>query len=271
MRIKSLLLLTLCWAGLALPARADITYEYVTDATNYLVNPGQTVTVNLYLQETLAGTTPSLIAADKGIFGVGIFINQVGVSPTNAKPSAITAIAGNVGTAPNAFDGFATPTLYSNATTGAVTGASLVEGGSVSSTSPTGPSGTTTGGSVSGPVTRVFVGTMTLAAGDANGQTTYTLQTYKYAPAGNSGNTLTYTTAYNLDNPTAAGSPTIPSQFGTVTGADVFGANGGPAPFTFNVVVAVPEPGSMGLASLAAAGMAVGAWRRWRNRRKPRA
>jgi hypothetical protein len=268
MRIKSLLLLTLCWVGLAQPARAAIVYEFVTDQQNYTVNPGQTATVNIFLQETISGTSTSMIASLNGLYGAGFFVNQAGSSPTGAKPSPITAIAGNgTGSPPNNFDGFTTPTLYTNATTGAVTGASVVEQVNFNNNTG-GPSGTTNGGSVSPDktVTRVFVGTLTLAAGDASSTTTYTLQSYKYAPNGSSGNTLTFVNGYNLD--LAAGDPSAPQQF---TGTDAFGANGGPAPYTFGVAVAVPEPGSMGLASLAAAGMAVGAWRRWRNRRKARA
>jgi hypothetical protein len=266
MRIKSLLLLTLCWVGLAMPARAAIVYEYVTDQQNYTVNPGQTATVKIFLQETISGNSTSLIAAENGLYGSGFFINQVGVSPTGAKSSLITAVAGNPTSTqnpvPNGFDGFTTPTVNT-----AGTQATVVEQVNFSNNTG-GPSGTTNGGSVSPDktVTRVFVGTLTLAAGDASSTTTYTIQSYKYAPAGSSGNTLSFNSGLNLD--AATGDPSSPQPF---TGTDAFGANGGPAPFTFGVAVAVPEPGSMGLASLAAAGMGLGAWRRWRNRRKARA
>jgi hypothetical protein len=261
MRTKALILLTLCWAGLASTARADITYQYVTDTTAYAVNPGATVNVNVYLQETVTGTSSSLIAAETGLFSAGFYLTQSGQVPTN--PTIITAMTPNTQGQPAGFSGGVANAPKFTGSQGALT-----EGLPVTYTGP-GPSGSTQGGSVANGITRVFLGTVTLTAGDPGTTTTFSVESYKFAPTsiggnGANGNTLTNGTGFDLDQ----------TNNGTANGPPVYvGANNfnGTTAYTF-LVASAPEPGSMILAFLAASGMGLGgAWRHWRNRRQVQA
>ena len=59
------LVLTLLAAG---PARAGLMYQYVTDQSAYGGIPGQVVNVNVFLRETLAGGSTSLLVPEDGLF-----------------------------------------------------------------------------------------------------------------------------------------------------------------------------------------------------------
>src|SRR5262249_7813552 len=139
-------------------ARASITYQYVTDATNYNVAAGTNITANVYLQETVTGSDTSFIAAQNGLFSAGFGTQQTGTVPTGA--STISTITPNTQTDPAGFQGPASQNVSS-------TKGYQLETTSVSATG--GPSGTTTGGSVTTgggtTTTKVFLGTITLTAG----------------------------------------------------------------------------------------------------------
>jgi hypothetical protein len=260
MRYGTLVLLTLCWAGLASGARADITYEYVTDQTTYTAaNPGDTVTVTLYLQETATKGSQSLIAAEGGLSGAGVAVAQSKVSPSGASATTISAINPNNSAEPDGFTG--------NGKSGATAAnAFLSEFVSNGFTGSTGPSGTTKGGSVtttgSTTVTDVLLGTLTLKAGDTGSTTTFTVLSLKNSSgnsfSGHDGNTLTFTNFNDLD-------PNSAKNFSPAyTGADSFV---GSTAYTFQVTVAAtPEPGSLVLGAVAASSLALGAWRCRRNR-----
>jgi hypothetical protein len=247
-------------------ARASISYQYVTDATNYNAVAGTNVTANVYLEETVTGSDTSFIAAQHGLFNAGFGTKQTGTVPTGA--STISQITPNTQTEPAGFQG---PTSQSvSATRGW-----QLEGTSLGDTTA-GPSGTTAGGSVTTvggtTTTKVFLGTITLTAGTLGTTTTFTIQskrTLQNDPG--DGNTLTFNGGFDLDKDSSGqGAPV------TWTGADAVGANN-----TFTVT-AVPEPSSLllcGLAvcggafaayrrrkAVAASGLALGVWRRWRNR-----
>jgi hypothetical protein len=242
-------------------AQAGISYQYVTDATNYNAVAGTNVTANVYLQETVTGSDTSFIATENGLFSAGFGTKQTGSVPTGA--TTIMKITPNTQTEPNGFGGF----LFQDVSS---TKGYQLEVTSISDTVG-GPSGTTAGGSVTTgggtTTTRVFLGTITLTAGSLGTTTTFTIESAKnYVNA--DGNTLTFTNGFDLDKD-STGSPTW-------TGADsIMPAN------TFTVT-AVPEPSSLLLCSLAVcggafaayrrrkavavSGLALGTWRRSRNR-----
>jgi hypothetical protein len=240
---------SVCGACLALAllsgaARASIsyTYEYVTDQSTYSGAAGSTVTVSVLLQETAAsGVNSSLINSESGMFS-GAFYAVQSNSPSN--PSTITGVSPN--TAFTANGGLLNSQF--NATQ-----ARLAETEPISASSGV-------SGNQNGNVTTVLMGTISIKVGASD--TTYTVESYKFAPktfggSGVDGNTITFANGYDLDvvNGTAAGGITY-------TGADFF--NGSTA-FSFTVTSATPEPGSLALGAVAASGLALGAWRRWRN------
>src|SRR5262249_8529129 len=89
-------------ACLTNPARADLSYQYVTHASTYTTSAGGTVTVNVFLQETFTSGTPTLIGpsgSEKGLFSAGIAANLLTGSAT------ITGATLNNNTASNPFTG----------------------------------------------------------------------------------------------------------------------------------------------------------------------
>ena len=55
-------------------ARADVIYSFVADQAAYDVNPGGTVSVDVYLQETLTGGSASQLVAQHGLFSFDVAI-----------------------------------------------------------------------------------------------------------------------------------------------------------------------------------------------------
>jgi hypothetical protein len=256
MRRTALILVALCWVSLAGSARASIIYQYVTDQTNYVVQANQTLTVNLYLQETVTGGSSSLLASEGGLFGAGLYVGESGFTPSQSRATTITGILPNNLSEPNGFTG-----LGSSGFTPST--AFLSESVNPAFTGLSGPSGTTTGGSVkiSGgtTITRVYLGQLTLQVGGP-GDTTFQLLSLFNAPSsigplhGHDGNTLTFTNFVDLD-PKIGRNPSF-------TGADSFV---GSSASTFDVTV-VPEPTSLALFLASATGL--GACRAWRRSRR---
>jgi hypothetical protein len=224
--------------------RASITYQYVTDQTSYSAAAGNLVSVSIFLQETVTGSSQSLLTQTPGLFSYAYYVTQTGGpsagqstigSYTSAAPFTGSHFSSSSGSLPpNSFDFAALP-----------------------------PTGSTSGptGSVTGQgVRQILLGTLTINAGAT---TQFTLQSVTHSPgdsaaAGADGNTLTFPNNpgqfYDLDlGGTQNGSA------GTVTfnGADAL-------TYTFTVGPSVPEPGSLTLALVAAAGTAAAAWRRRR-------
>jgi hypothetical protein len=80
------------WVGVA---TAEPTYEFAFDSDNYLVAPGGTVDITVYLKETV-NEGPSVLNSDGvGIFGAGARLNFDGTSPTRAKVLYDTNITPN--------------------------------------------------------------------------------------------------------------------------------------------------------------------------------
>jgi hypothetical protein len=151
-------------------ANASIIYSLVTDQTTYTAAANASVTVNVYLKETLSGTSTSLITADGGLFGGGFEVTAVSGSDTLTGSSADTALFGG-------------PVTYKSSNS--TTQQAVIEGVSNSATAGV-------------PVTNgeILLGTVTVKAG-ASGNTTYAVTSYN-GPTSTQVNT-TFTTGYNLD------------------------------------------------------------------------
>jgi hypothetical protein len=238
--------------GLLAPGacRADVIYQYVTDQPSYAAAVGQTVPVNVLLQETVTGGSTSLMSQTSGLFSYAFYAHQ-----TQGASSGESVIQSYTSAAPfSGAGGSSTPaTLPPN---------SFDFNGNQAIPTSSGPIGAL----VSANVRQVLLGTLLVKVGTP---TTFTLQSALTDPgdaafAGGDGNTFTLpgTAPYDLD---MGGTQT--GSAGTVSfkGTDL-------ASLTFTVqpaVAGVPEPSSLAVALVAAWGMgAVGAWRRWRGRAK---
>ena len=248
-RIGSFLALALALtACLPVTAQASISYQYVTDQSSYTVNAGSTLTVNLYLQESLTGSSQSLIAGDGGMLGAALEMDQT----SGTSGTTITGSHANVGSSTvwgsSSFElGGDTGTLTAtHAQIGVNAGTNL---GQASNVNPD-----ATG--------KILIGTVTLTAGSSAGTGTYTLVQYgTQAGTPEAGNTVTSGTsaaslaagsAYDLDY-TNNNSP--------ATGGQPSGAYTGTLddPYFFTVTVAaVPEPNGLVLSGLAGGLMVVG-------------
>ena len=221
-------------------ARASITYQYVSDQTSYNVNVGSTITVNLYIQETLTGGSTSLIVQDGGMFAAAIGVNR----STGTAAANITAIKENTG-APWTSGSFAFGADNFTAGTAQLGVQSPGFLGTASNINPD-----STG--------KILIGTLTIT-GAAAGTNTFNLTQYNTG----GGNTVTAGasnptsgSAFDLDftnnnSPATGGQP--PATYS--------GANDNPFSFTV-VVAAVPEPSSMVLCGLAVVGGAYSVYRR---------
>jgi len=225
---------------------AAIMYSYVTDAPVYYGNTGTTVTVNVFLKETLTGGSTSLIASEHGLFSAGAGVNVVAPFATESQVVR-NGFLFNGAPEPNGFTG-ATSVAYNQGTGLAANNLEFLE--AVNPTAGSGDTANTNG--------LFFLGDLKITVG--KGRTTFALTSLNNDTINGSnsqlgqtdGNTLTFLHNFDLD----AGPPPGPS-FG--------GADSAPA-FNF-VVQALPEPTSLLVFGTAcASGAALGAWRRWRNR-----
>ena len=254
--------------GLAMSsARADVSYQYVSDQSNYTVAAGSTVTVNLFLAETVNSNlsnsnsqNASIIAQDGGLVGAGVFTAVNGT----ANGVTISSVAANKSTT-GTSDGTNFDTTQ-NASTNGTAAAILVSNNQSQNTF----GNTTTTPITTGSTTYlVKLGTLTIAAaaGATGGATTsFNVESYINAPStlgGNEGNfnTVTAGTGFNegfadldvTDNLGFTGPP--PSYTG---------ANDNPFGSFTVTVAAVPEPSSMLLAGLFLPVAGLGVWLRRR-------
>jgi hypothetical protein len=239
--------------------RADIAYQYVTSQNLYVGSVGQSVTINVYLQETVSGGS-SLIANNGGLGAFGIYVNSitnsgVGNSAVINNPSSLAvfspygsggATSGNsfntsqqfsdnkddLGSLPsNSFDFGAYPTTNAKpATKNTTTGAALNNG--------------------SGAATNeVFVGSFSVSLTKL-GLTTFSLTDIEAL------NGIT-DDAYAGATATFGGGGLDLSDSGLVVGQNIIGS--ADKTITFNVN-AIPEPTSLMLCGLAFCGMGFRVW-----------
>jgi hypothetical protein len=205
---------------LAASARASVTYSYVTDQSQYDGPAGGTITVNVYLKETLTGNSQSILmpSNENGLFGAGFKVSEV--SNSLPSPSILTKATANDDSASQQFNGGAF-----NVVSVTNTVATLSESQSFSNTA-----GVQLGnhpalaGTVSTPGNQIFLGTVTITEGTSPGVTQFTL-----GAIGEAGTTVTYNDSDDLD-----GNSTSPAYTGV-----------GRTLTTFSV--GIPEPASMGL------------------------
>jgi hypothetical protein len=222
-------------------ARASISYQYVASQTNLSLANGQSQTVNIYLQETLTGSSTSYIYQQAGLLGAGYQIQLQSGTATISSQTTATGTGATFGTGGN------------SSTTGPVTVGGL----------QTWKVSETTNGSVGalGGITQTGGGLILLGTETFTGGTTASVFTLG-ARSGN--NTLTFNGNVNLDvSQTGSGTDSQNNPIPAFTGA------GGGLTFTINVAPpAVPEPSSILLCGFAAGGMGFGAWRRRQAKRE---
>lgn len=247
--MRKVLLSLACWATISLAsARADIVYQYVTDKTTYLGNLGATVPVNIFLQETVTGTSTSLIFSQGGLFGAAVLVNSpsgaiFGSFDSQGNPIKDFKISPNVAASPVGFGPVPTITdftlppasLPSNANqSGLIVNADIAGSGS--------PPGNSSGPKVAsgGPgVNKILIGTLNVSVAA-------TPATLNVTPYDGSANTITQA-GTDLD-------------LGTQNVNGYTGARNSPS-WNFTVAV-VPEPSSMALCGLVACGMSYAGFRR---------
>jgi hypothetical protein len=250
-------------------ACADVTYQYVTDQSTYTANAGGSVTIKLYLNETVTSATSttgaqnsSIIFNDGGLVGAGVYV----VAKSGGNGATINTAAGNIqatGNTGNAFD-----TSVFAKTDGVQAGVKEVNNSAQNTF------GNTNGSTVSSTTTyQIFLGTLTITAGSSAGQTNYSVLSFFNAPKSfsganqSNGNTVTAGTNASFNN--AFGIDLDVSHNANLNGGpppDYIGAgdtqnNGGA--WVFSVTTsAAPEPSSMLLCGLAVCGGAFTAYRR---------
>ena len=218
-------------AGLALAvsARASTTYSYFykADQNSYTVAPGNNLTVNLFLQEVNSDqSTNSLLASEHGLSYGGVSVHLF----SGSTQTTITSASPNAGNPPAGFDDPSSTAIVNSPNSATITentdgfpfGSDLV--------------GVEAGAQVNG-VSQVLLGTITIHASSAPGQTTvYTADLADPA----SGSTLTNDSAYDLDNNSDPLNP---------AGSDTLYSSAAPTNFT---ITTTPEPTSLALLALTA-------------------
>jgi len=246
MRTSSIVWAVLVSGTLCCPAGATVMYSYVTDSPSYPGAPGTIVPVKIYLQETLVGSASEL-AASGGVYTGGAAVEATTgggavVDSTGANQFAFN----NDGTA-STFNGGSSfnSVHYNQAATGNGNGNNL-------EFTEAQAAGTYPGVAPSGG--KVFLGTMFVTVG--SGQTTYHLNSLD-------NETITATGSFKGDETQSPLDPNAFTQSNYDTGAmgdgsTATGANVA-SPYSFSVGSAspVPEPASMAIFGLGAAGLLI--------------
>ncbi len=258
MRWNALAAAALGVAVLAGSAHAGITYTYVTDASNYTAAAGGTVTVNVYLDETLTGGSAGLIGptgTEKGEFSADIAANLVsgGGTITGAAGNSNAQTAAFSSSNPQSGPGFGTSNANQTNVDPTTSTAAIYDQINFGQPNPKAYTLSSTGVTV---VNQLFLGSFTINAGSA-GTSNYTITSFN-----NSANPLA----------TSLGDATVTSPNSNVldqdgqdpgSGQTFFGTEDTPTTFTVTVA-AVPEPNSMLLCLVGAPAAGLGVWMRRR-------
>jgi hypothetical protein len=241
-------------------ARADITYSYAADQSSINATAsGQTFTVNVYLKETISGTSTSIVG-NEGLFGTSAWLVQNGTPKTgDATLSKWVPNFTNTGngsqnnsvflSSPPGANSFNPNTTSSQGF--AIASDAVPNNFVASSTTPTGNGTAVTPTPKNTPGTFFyFLGNLTVTSGAVGNTTTFALKSYDFFNNG---------TGQMLTNQG--------TDLNALTGTDTLGQAyvGADAAAAFNITVttaAVPEPSSMLLCGLIACGGAYGAYRR---------
>ena len=236
-------------------ARADVSFQYVTDATSYTTTAGSNVSVNVYLQETDTNGSSSILAAQGGLLSYGFYVaggTTAGQSVINTSLNA-TASTNGAFTSASPFTQFGSNVNFNTSSYYAAGGSGLPTNAlDYSNANNT----FTTNGQVTANGYQVLLGTLNITAGTATTFTLTSMNNPNFLDPGNGGtsqsdNTYTLPISNPLD---------VDSDGSGYSGANDF-------TYTFTVgpaVSGVPEPGSMILCGLFASGMVGGYIRRRR-------
>lgn len=183
-RILTMLVLA-CWS---IQAHAAYIYQYTFGQPNYYVAPGHTVTVDVYLQETVSGgDTPWFTSANQGLFsgGVRVFFNE---TPLPSDLAEVPSIA-NILVSPL----FTDPANIRNLQTGVSAGITAAVVDPLTELIPGNPLNATT--------SRILLGTFHFTAGLINNEVTHLLATdfNTSAPGSNENTVFNSSTFDSLD------------------------------------------------------------------------
>jgi PEP-CTERM motif len=214
-------------------AKAAIVYEYTTydgtpAVTTYQATAGTPITIPIYLDEILTGTSTSLITADGGLVGAGFSVTQ----STNTGTGTVTSIAGSESSNGSNFSGGSATLKSTNSTLTRALG-NLVSNEATSGPTPDGNGA-------------IEIGSITITTSATN---TYTLANYFY-PIVKGGDTSTFG---NGPGASVGGFDLDVTQSGqnAYTGADT---TANLESFVVNVA-AVPEPATASLLGIGALGI----------------
>lgn len=240
-RVKILAAAAAMAAGLAVlgaPATAGAavtSYTYVAQPQGGVIVPGTANVVNLYLQEVQpSGATFSANSANEGgLFGAGVAL----VEQAGGSGATITSMANNTQPEPAGFTGNNVQGVFSSGAGGFLSDA--INGAASSGDAPASVVHNADGSTTS----LYLLGTATLNVG-ATPNASFLVESFKdaagqpFTGAGSTGNTLTLNGS-DLD----------------ATTANYTGATGHATTFVVGTASPVPEPASMAVFALGAAGL----------------
>ena len=249
--------LTVLLAACAGPAQASISYQYVTDigasGSTYNTTAANTsVTINVFLQETLTGGSQSLINGDGGLYGGGFYV--VRSSSTGSANDAVMKVSSLTFNQTDPTSG--TPPGFKGGNTSYTPNNTTQQGGIVNIGNGTIAPNTSNISNINGTqllntvTNSIWLGSFTILSGQLGSDTKFTLESYNNFSGIFAGYTITNNTLFDLDSTNNASG----GGGATYTGASQ-------NPFTF-FVASTPEPSSILLCSVAVCGGAFAAYRR---------
>jgi len=220
-------------AGLSAPAGASVIFSYVTDASSYsAAAAGSIVPVNIYLQETLTGSSTSYISANGGVTGAGAGFNVTGTTGGTAAqlPAGSFTFA-------SSFGGPQTADYNQGSGSNLEFSEGIVPGGSTVMPDASG---------------KILLGTLNVTAG--TGKTSYILTSLNNDTINNSNSLLGQSNGNTTtQNPPPFGSDLdVSPTSGAYTGAN---ASPGDVITVSGPTTSVPEPASLAVFGVGAMGL----------------